>query len=120
MTITLPLPDRLLSPNTKAHWAIKSKATKLARRRAKLATIDQLAQPSAPDQPFYSYTLAFFYSQNRNRDDDNAAASCKAYRDGIADALRIDDSTLHLRATTLAVDKKNPRLEITLHTTNND
>ena len=49
------------------------------------------------------------------RDDDNAAASCKAYRDGIADGLRMDDHGL-TQATTpiMLVDKANPRLEITL------
>ena len=61
------------------------------------------------------YTLAFHYETNRGRDDDNSGASCKAYRDGIADALLTDDHhlTMH-QPPKLFVDKENPRLEIIL------
>lgn len=66
--------------------------------------------------PIASYSLAFHHATHRNRDDDNAAASCKAYRDGIADALRTDDHNLTMASTpTMLVDPKNPRLEINLH-----
>ncbi len=61
-----------------------------------------------------AYSLVFHFKENRNRDDDNAAAACKAYRDGIADALRIDDSTLRIESLTANIDRNQPRLEITL------
>jgi hypothetical protein len=59
--------------------------------------------------------LAFFLPDARHRDDDNLAASCKAYRDGIADGLKVDDSTLALAGRpSLTIDRANPRVEITL------
>jgi hypothetical protein len=76
--------------------------------------LSALLLPAAP--PVYTtYSLAFHYKKNRNRDDDNAAASCKAYRDGIADALRIDDSTLRIDTLSANVDRQQPRLEIMLN-----
>lgn len=113
LTITLPVPHKCLSPNGRPHWATKSKQTKIHRRRAKLATLQVLNGNKAP--AFTGYRLAFYFATNRNRDDDNAMASCKAYRDGIAEALRVDDSTLALAARpSLTVDPSNPRVEITL------
>lgn len=35
--------------------------------------------------------IDFYPPDRRRRDDDGLLASCKAYRDGIADALGIDD-----------------------------
>lgn len=61
------------------------------------------------------YTLTFYLPDARSRDDDNLAAACKAYRDGIADALQIDDSTLALAARpVLEIDRADPRVKITL------
>lgn len=75
----------------------------------KIAT---LLSPSAPPS-VKSYKLTFYFPTTRQRDDDNAAASFKAYRDGIADALRIDDHTLTADAApTMLIDPANPRLEI--------
>lgn len=63
------------------------------------------------------YSLSFFYPDARKRDDDNTEGSfgIKAYRDGIADALRIDDHGLKkLTVSTFSIDRANPRVEITL------
>jgi len=112
LTITLPIPSRSLWPNTCCHWHHKAKVTKKHRWRAHmLARVALNAKP----RKFSGYTLAFHYPDKRRRDDDNAAASCKAYRDGIADALGVDDNTLRLIAIpTFHLDRTNPRLEITL------
>lgn len=113
MTIVLPLPHKRLSPNGRSHWAPKAKQTKVHRHRAKLLTLEALGGQPAPT--FTGYRLAFFFPDARNRDDDNAAASCKAYRDGIADGLKVDDSTLReAGGRSIAIDQKNPRVEITL------
>ena len=113
LTLTLPLPHRCLSPNARTHWGKKASLTKAARHRARLTVLEELQGRAAP--AFTTYSLEFFHSIRRARDDDNAAASCKAYRDGIAEALGVDDSSLSHRATTLSLDPINPRLEITLH-----
>lgn len=117
MTITLPLPDKRLSPNhtvaTMGARMAKASATKKARQRAYAYACAELGPNPRPK--FSSYTLAFFHATNRKRDDDNLAASCKAYRDGIADALGMDDHGLVMAATpTTAIDKQRPRVEITL------
>ncbi len=44
--------------------------------------------------------LEFFPPDNRRRDDDNMIASFKAGRDGIAEALEIDDVKFQLRVRT--------------------
>lgn len=63
------------------------------------------------------YSLAFFYPDARKRDDDNTEGSfgIKAYRDGIADALMMDDHGLKkIAVSTFQIDRSNPRVEITL------
>jgi hypothetical protein len=113
MTITLPLPDARLSPNARCHWAKKSTITRRHVRRAAAATMAALGGRAIPS--FSGYTLAFFFPNAIRRDDDNAAASCKAYRDGIAKALCIDDHGLRMAAApSIQIDRINPRLEITL------
>jgi hypothetical protein len=113
MTITLPLPDARLSPNARCHWANKAAITRLHVRIAYDITQAALGGRAIPF--FTGYTLAFFFPDARRRDDDNAAASCKAYRDGIAKALCIDDHTLRMAAApSIQIDRLNPRLEITL------
>ena len=65
---------------------------------------------------FTSYTLTYYFKTRRHWDDDNAIASPKAYRDGIAHALRIDDRHLTLAALPIRLtDSANPHLLITLH-----
>ena len=114
MTITLPIPDPRLSPNgSHRHWSSKAKVKKKARELAKLTTWSALQRTEPPT--FTRYRLRFYHSIQRRRDDDNAAAACKAYRDGIAEALGVDDSTLRMaEAPLLAIDKANPRLEFEL------
>ena len=69
----------------------------------------------APAPSFTRYTLTYHFSSARHWDDDNAIASPKAYRDGIAHALRIDDRLLTLATLPARLtDSKNPRLIITL------
>lgn len=118
MTITLPIPHSDLWPNSRKHWRVKSKKTKEARHSAWVRTKGSFAEDESATigrSNFTGYTLSFFYPDARRRDDDNAQASCKAYRDGIADALGVDDNTLRLAALpTFAIDRENPRVEITL------
>lgn len=113
LTLSVPLPAKGLSPNSRAHWRAKASLTKSHRTRAKLEFLAAASKFQLPAS-FSAYRLTFYHALRRARDDDNAAASCKAYRDGIADALRIDDSTLSHHGTTLLIDSKLPRLEITL------
>jgi len=89
--IALPWPDRALSPNGRSHWAIKARAVKSARNTARVLTMEALRLR----KPGWDRVLLHweFHPKTRNGvDSDNAESSVKAYRDGIADALGIDDS----------------------------
>lgn len=125
MKIVLPIPDRAVSPNAtrgQSRWAaiVKSKAVKKHRAKAKLETRRALyatcGHYDGADLPkFDGYSIAFYFKTAAYRDDDNAEASCKAYRDGIAEALGMNDRDLKKAAlSTFDKDKNNPRVEITL------
>ncbi|WCE04446.1 hypothetical protein [Pseudoxanthomonas sp. JBR18] len=89
--LILPWPSKDLSPNGRAHWSKKAKATKLSRFEAAMiarhAGWPLLALPEGRLHLWWD----FYPPTKRLPDDDNMLARCKAYRDGIADALGIDD-----------------------------
>lgn len=92
--IRLPWPPRELSPNARVHWSKRSKAA--AAYRSECGWIVRAAIAKAPDfKPPDSERIAlwidFFPPDRRHRDDDNLLAAFKAGRDGIADALGIND-----------------------------
>jgi crossover junction endodeoxyribonuclease RusA len=114
MVLILPLPNKGLSPNARLHWRRKSRLTVNARKLARLLTLAAL-NPGGSLPVFRGYAMAFYYPDRRKRDDDNSEAGCKAYRDGIADALGVDDASLRkVQLSRFEVDRLNPRLEITL------
>lgn len=88
--VELPWPDSSLSPNSRPHWAKKAKATKTAKGVAAVLTrVEVVTRPKWP-RVFLEWT---FHPKTANAvDKDNCIASCKAYHDGIAIALGIDDS----------------------------
>ncbi len=99
LTVTLPWPDRRLSPNARAHWGGKAQATKQARTMARYAMFEQGVDLWAfirnlSDIPALPIPITWtFHSPTwRTYDRDNCIASCKAYQDGLADALGINDS----------------------------
>lgn len=88
-TLTLPWPPRVLSPNARSHWAKKSAAAKSYRRMCHLLCLQsELIAPAGR----MLLDLEFVPPDARRRDDDNCLAAFKAGRDGLADALGIDDS----------------------------
>jgi len=89
MEIVCPWPDRRLSPNARVHWAQKSKAAKAYRELGFYAT--KVAKAAVEwDGPIHAF-ITFYPPDRRNRDDDNLIASFKNCRDGIAEALGVDD-----------------------------
>ncbi len=90
-TVILPWPPRELNPNTGTNWRTKIKFIKDYRLQCRLLT--QQAKMVVPDGEGSLHLWLTFCPPNRKRrDDDNLIASFKAGRDGIADALGIDDS----------------------------
>ncbi len=106
-TITLPLPSRNLSPNSRVHWSKLAEYKKAARRNAAHETWMQIGICRLK-----GYRLDFYWPTKRRRDKDNAAAMCKAYLDGVADCTGQDDSEWDFDGVRFAIDKENPRLEI--------
>lgn len=97
MIIALPWPDPLLSPNARAHWRPISEAKKKARWDAGFLAVEAMGL-RAPDirarlagaHPI-PITVRFYPPDARHRDDDNMVGSFKAARDGIAQALDVND-----------------------------
>lgn len=89
-SIELPFPAKVLWPNGRGHWAAKARETKKHKEWAFYAAREALAGLHIVEQVNWSAT---FYPKTRNRiDADNAVASLKAYADGIAAALGVNDA----------------------------
>lgn len=97
MNVTLPWPPRELSPNARGHWSKKSKRAKSYRLTCMLLCL-QASLKAPPGR--IGLRLEFVPPDRRRRDDDNMLASFKSGRDGIADALKVDD---HRFVTILSV-----------------
>ena len=87
--IELPWPPKELNPNARTHWARKSKAAKAYRAACHVLT--KQSGVVAPEGKV-GLVLEFCPPDRRRRDDDNCLSSFKSGRDGMADALGIDDS----------------------------
>lgn len=112
--ITVGIPARVLSPNTRCHWAMKAKATKSARIESWAAT--QIAMDGMKGNWIAAECQAYWYARDsRVRDRDNCLASLKATFDGLKDGglLKDDSGLIHLPLR-LFVDSKNPRVELFL------
>jgi len=89
--LTLPWPSRCLHPNARVHWTTRARAAKEARASAcALALIAGWRKAKLPDGRLHLWLT--FYPPNRHKhDDDGCLSAFKPWRDGLADALRIDD-----------------------------
>lgn len=125
ITLSLPVPARACSPNCKrgeSKWAaiVKSKIIKshrmLAKHHMQMAMMECFGAARSLIESAPTYSLAHYFKTSSYRDDDNADAACKAYRDGIADAMGIDDRDFRKsRLSTMSKDAACPRVEITIH-----
>lgn len=92
-TVTLPWPSKHLSRNARVHWAVRFRATKAARTLAfwegRVAKL-----PPTPDAVM---TFTFHPPDNRRRDAHNMPDMMKAYIDGLADAMGVDDLNFQCR-----------------------
>lgn len=88
--IELPWPPKELSPNARTHWAKRGKVAKNYRGVCYMLT--RQSRIDVNGTPRILLDLEFIPPDRRRRDDDNMLASFKAGRDGLADALDIDDS----------------------------
>ena len=87
--IELPFPPATLSGHAKGHWRSTSSVVKKHREWARLATL--AARPRVPESGDIRVSVTF-YPPNRRGDRLNFPNRMKAYWDGIADALAVNDS----------------------------
>lgn len=110
LSVVLRHPVQALRPNGRVHWAVKATAVRRARATARLLVLKALGEGGCPassdlvqgrstprlrasETPALRYEVRWFY-KGACPDADNCLASCKAYLDGCADALGVDDRTL--------------------------
>lgn len=91
----VPWPSKTLSPNARVHWSKRSKAAKAYRADCFMVCFQALrlgkVKAKVPDGAL-RLDLEFCPPDARRRDDDNCLAAFKSGRDGIAEALGVDDS----------------------------
>jgi crossover junction endodeoxyribonuclease RusA len=92
--LTLGWPPKELSPNARTHWARKAKAAKAYRMACYVLALQ--AKIIAPSDGRIHLWLDFYPPNRRARDDDNLIAAFKSGRDGLADALGIDDKRFQI------------------------
>lgn len=106
--IELPWPSRSLSPNARKHWAELSRAKKQARADGYQCAV--LHGVKNVRWKGVNARYVFHPPDKRKRDDDNLMACMKAYRDGIADAMGVDDNTWNLKAPMIAHVEKGGKV----------
>lgn len=94
MKISLPYPDSRLSPNAREDRRKIAPVRAKARRDGYYACIGSGAH-KLRSQPSVALKITFHPPDNCTRDLDNAYASIKSHLDGLADAMKRDDSTFH-------------------------
>lgn len=102
LTICLPYPDKLLHPNSCAHWKAKMKAKEDARTLAQYMAVKHKGVFAKEDTLLM--LVEFLFTDARRRDLDNLLASCKHTLDGVFLGLGIDDS--QVQSITLRKHKK--------------
>jgi crossover junction endodeoxyribonuclease RusA len=92
ITITLPMPHKHLSPNSRCHWAQKSTAKKAQRSLSALSIIAALKF----ERPLWSsadVAITVTAPDKRRRDRDNLLSALKGAFDGAQDAGLISDDS---------------------------
>lgn len=91
MQISLPWPHKSLSPNARTHHMALAAEKRRARQAAFWLASEAMPRSYvAPEATHVSMT--FCPPDNRRRDLDNMLSSMKAALDGVAEAIRVDDS----------------------------
>ena len=92
--VELPWPPAELNPNKRLHWSVKRKH--VATYRSQCAWLAKQARLAVHWDGDVHVWIDFFPPDKRRRDDDNLVAAFKAGRDGLADALGIDDARFRI------------------------
>lgn len=93
--IILPWPNRVLHPNARSHWAAKAKAAKAYRKAAGWLT--KASGDTVDGMGAVDLHITFYPPNKRKHDLDGCLSAIKAGIDGVADALKVDDSRFTIR-----------------------
>jgi crossover junction endodeoxyribonuclease RusA len=112
ITFDLPWPDRNLSPNARIDYHKKAKHAAAARSEGHYLALEKLQamglqttqdgwtiQVEALTKTALQATVVLYPPDRAHRDDDNCLAMLKPYRDGIFEAMALDDHAI--RETTI-------------------
>ena len=116
LTIVLPLPPRILSPNCPIGSLRGRFMRAAASRKYRTQARDAVLAQQVSGWTSADVCATFFHKIKRRRDDVNHLSMLKAAYDGCVEAgLLPDDDRDHLRTTgcQFEIDKKNPRVELT-------
>ena len=92
LELVLPWPSKDLSPNARVHYRVKAAATKAARQLAVVLAFEAgWRNVKLPEGRLHLWIDCYQAPGKKLPDDDNMIGRCKAYRDGIAQVLGIDD-----------------------------
>jgi hypothetical protein len=112
--VTLPWPDKALSPNARAHFMVIAAAKRDAKAVALWTAIESGIKFLAIER-HPVLTWRFYPPIKRRRDQDNINASMKAYADGISAAMQIDDSRFEMRYMPICEVREGGAVEVTIH-----
>ncbi|WP_367345726.1 hypothetical protein [Stenotrophomonas bentonitica] len=116
LELVLPWPHKDLSPNARPKWRDKARAVKNARHTAMLLAFRAgwKGMP-LPEGRLILWIDCYQAPGKKLPDDDNMVGRCKAYRDGIAQLLGIDDGRFTSRPR--VHDERRPRGQVVIRIT---
>ena len=109
--IRLPFPHAALAGHNKGNW--HGKKHLVAKHREWAANATREAKPTVPDAGDILVKIAF-YPPSKRGDRTNFPNRMKPYFDGIADALKVNDSRFLPSFEFHEPDRAYPRVEVTL------
>lgn len=112
--IELPFPAKILWPNGRGHHMAKHRATKKHRQWAHDATLADNTRPSIDSGGRIRLSITVYPKTKNAIDADNAAAAMKSYIDGIADALKINDSRFEVPTIHFAEPVKHGKVVVSI------
>lgn len=117
ITITLPMPPAVLSPNARPFWAVRASAAKAMREAAAHVTRQAIWQDGITDHPWPAARIdVWWLFAGVQPDADNCIARLKSAIDGIADACIVaNDNVIQLGAVQFErVKRKEQGVVLTL------
>ncbi len=92
MKIEFDIPVRIVSEaNQREHWRTKAKRARMQRRGTDLYAFNNISRNNRDDIQKHGAIIIFTRIAFQLMDDDNLAGAFKAVRDGVCDALDMND-----------------------------